>query len=288
MKAPIVVGVNDSGANEAAVAWAMHRAAAVKLPVDLVHAVDDRWMSESLAYNEMAKKAATELLGKAKAHAAGVEPSVDVRTLLISGSAGYALRKRSKKASLVVIGSGTRLRLGGRLTDRALQIAAVALCPVAVVGEDGVNNRQGVLVGVDGSEESTQAVAFAAAEADREGQELTVLHAFRALRPWVQFARSEGDLAEQMLEEERVTLSETVAGLAEDYPDLVVHQLLETDKDPAAALVEAASNSQLLVLGSRGRGSFKRLLLGSTAHAVLSQLSCPTIITRVRRVKNTE
>ncbi|MGO4583753.1 universal stress protein [Arthrobacter sp. 2RAF6] len=288
MKVPIVVGVNDSGANEAAVAWAMHRAAAMKLPVDLVHAVDDRWMSESFAYNEMAKRAAKELLGKAKAHAAGVEPSVDVRTLLIPGSAGYALRKRSKKAALVVIGSGTRVRPGGRLTDRALQIAAVALCPVAVVGEDAVSNRQGVLVGVDGSEESTQAVAFAAAEADREGQELTVLHAFRAFRPWVLLARSEGNPAEKMLEEERVTLSEAVAGLAEDYPDLVVHQLLEIDKDPAAALVEAASNSQLLVLGSRGRGSFKRLLLGSTAHAVLSQLSCPTIITRVRGAKNTK
>lgn len=178
MKEPIVVGINDSGANEAAVTWAMHRAAALKLPVQLVHAVDDRWMSESFAYNEMANKAATELLIKAKAHAAGVEPTVDVRTVLISGTPGYALRKRSKKASLVVIGSGTHVRLGGRLTDRALQIASVALCPVAVVGEEAVDDRHGVVVGVDGSEESTQAVAFAAAEADREGQELTVLHAY--------------------------------------------------------------------------------------------------------------
>ncbi|MGM7778786.1 universal stress protein [Arthrobacter sp. KNU-44] len=88
MKVPIVVCVDDSGANEAAVAWAMHRAAAMKLPVDLVHAVDDRWTSQSLAYNEMAKKEANELLGKAKAHAAGVEPGVDVQTLLISGSPG--------------------------------------------------------------------------------------------------------------------------------------------------------------------------------------------------------
>lgn len=288
MKEAIVVGVNDSGANEAAVAWAMHRAAAMKLPLTLVHAVDDRWMSESFAYKETASKAATELLGKAKAHASGVEPSVDVRTVLISGSAGNALRKQSKKASLVVIGSGKHVRPGGRLTDRALQIAAVARCPVAVVGEDEASDRQGVFVGVDGSEESTQAVAFAAAEADRGGQELTVLHAFHVPRPWVQMARSEGNFAEKLLEEERVILSETVAGLAEDYPDLVVHQLLETDKEPAAALVEAASNSQLLVLGSRGRGSFKRLLLGSTAHTVLSQLSCPTIITRVRPVKNSK
>lgn len=287
MKEPIVVGVNDSGANEAAVTWAMHRAAALKLPVVLVHAVDDRWMSESFAYNELASKAATELLGKAKAHAAGVEPAVDVRAVLISGSAGYALRKRSKKASLVVIGSGKHVRPGGRLTDRALQIASVALCPVAVVGEDEVNTRQGVLVGVDGSEESTQAVAFAAAEADREGQGLTVLHALRAPSLWGQKGWPEGSFVEQFMEEERLVLAETIAGLAAEYPDLVVHQVLVTD-EPSKALAEAASNAQLLVLGSRGRGGIKRLLLGSTAHAVLAQLSCPTIITRVRGDKNTK
>ncbi|WP_284764489.1 universal stress protein, partial [Arthrobacter sp. efr-133-R2A-63] len=42
-----------------------------------------------------------------------------------------------------------------------------------------------------------------------------------------------------------------------------------------------------LVLGSRGRGSFKRLLMGSTAHTVLRSLPCPTVITRVRRAKLT-
>ncbi|WP_284981700.1 universal stress protein [Arthrobacter sp. efr-133-TYG-118] len=287
MKEPIVVGINDSGANEAAVTWAMHRAAALKLPVVLVHAVDDRWMSESFVYNEMASKAATKLLGTAKARAAGVEPTVDVRTALISGTAGYALRKRSKKASLVVIGSGTHVRTGGRLTDRALQIASVALCPVAVVGEDQLNNRRGVIVGVDGSEESTQAVAFAAAEADREGQELTVLHAYPMPGSWLQKGLPEGSFVEQFMEEERLVLAETIAGLAEKYPDLVVHKVLATDP-PAQALTEAASKAKLLVLGSRGRGGIKRLLLGSTAHAVLAQLPCRTIITRVRRVKNTK
>jgi nucleotide-binding universal stress UspA family protein len=88
-------------------------------------------------------------------------------------------------------------------------------------------------------------------------------------------------------EEERVVLAETVAGLAEEYPDLTVKQVLVTDREPAKALVDAARGTKLLVLGSRGRGSFRRLLLGSTAHAVLAQLPCPTIITRVRRGKDT-
>ncbi|MGN6440915.1 MAG: universal stress protein, partial [Arthrobacter sp.] len=47
-----------------------------------------------------------------------------------------------------------------------------------------------------------------------------------------------------------------------------------------AGLVEAAAGARLLVVGSRGKGAFKRLLLGSTAHGVLKHLPCPVIITR--------
>ncbi|WP_350309791.1 universal stress protein [Arthrobacter sp. efr-133-R2A-63] len=140
---------------------------------------------------------------------------------------------------------------------------------------------------MDGSEESTQAVAFAAAEADREGQELAVLHACPIPGAWLQKGLPKGSFVEQFMEEEQVVLAETVAGLAGRYPDLVVHKVLATDP-PAQALAEAASTAKLLVLGSRGRGGLKRLLLGSTAHAVLAQLACPTIITRIRRVKNSK
>ena len=187
---------------------------------------------------------------------------------------------------MVVIGSG-RAWFGGAVTDRALQIAAVARCPVAVIGRNADDGgRQGVVVGVDGSEESTQAVAFAAGEADRAGQVLTVLHAFGNPRFKVLEGMPGSDLAERAAEEERVILAETAAGLAENYPDLVVHQELVLDTDPEQALVEAAAGARLLVLGSRGRGAFKRLLLGSTAHAVLSQLPCPTVVTRIRRVQH--
>ncbi|WP_426303269.1 universal stress protein [Arthrobacter sp. R-11] len=286
MKNPIVVGVNDTEAAQAAIAWAMHRAAALKLPVVLVHALDDRWSYESYSFIDVIRKSGIELLEKAKARAVEAEPSVELSTKQVSGSAGYVLRKQSRKASMVVVGSGESW-FGGAVTDRALQVAAVALCPVAVVRTDADDDgRRGIVVGADGSEEATQAVAFAAEEADREGQELTILHAFGSPRFQVPKGMPGSDLAERAAEEERVILAETAAGLAENYPDLTVHQVLVVDTDPAQALVEAAGKARLLVLGSRGRGAFKRLLMGSTAHAVLSHLPCPTIITRVRPVKH--
>jgi nucleotide-binding universal stress UspA family protein len=143
-----------------------------------------------------------------------------------------------------------------------------------------------VVVGVDGSKESTQAVAFAATEADRAGEELTVLYAISAPDPVMDAGLTPTTLAELMVEEERLVLSETVAGIREDYPDLQVHQVLETDKGPVDALVKAAVDARMLVVGSRGRGAIKRLLLGSTAHGVLKHLPCPTVITRIQPLKN--
>ena len=93
-------------------------------------------------------------------------------------------------------------------------------------------------------------------------------------------------LAELIAEEERLVLAETVAGLKEDYPSLQVHQVLETERSPVDALVDAAVNARMLVVGSRGRGGIQRLLLGSTAHGVLRHLPCPTVITRIQATKN--
>jgi nucleotide-binding universal stress UspA family protein len=143
-----------------------------------------------------------------------------------------------------------------------------------------------VVVGVDGSKEATQAVAFAAAEADREGDELTVVYAIIAPDPVVDAGLTSTSLAELIAEEERLVLAETVAGLKEDYPSLQVHQVLETERSPVDALVDAASNARMLVVGSRGRGGIQRLLLGSTAHGVLRHLPCPTVITRIQATKN--
>lgn len=285
---PIVVGVNGSRESHPALIWAVLRAARLGLQVVAVHAVDDRWISDEFAYHDLVRERGSEILKDAQDRATAAAPSVDFRTELLSGGVGSALRKYSARATMLVIGSGGADRPGGPLTDRALQLASVARCPVAVIGSHGTDNRHGVVVGVDGSEESTQAVAFAAAEADRESQELTIVHAFRGPNRWLQARMPESSLSELIVAEERIVLSEAAAGLAEEYPDLVVTKVLETEKEPAEALVDAAANARLLVVGSRGRGGFKRLLLGSTAHGVLKDLPCPTIVTRVRPVRHTE
>jgi len=280
---PIAVGTNDSAQSQSAVLWAARRAHRAGLPLVILHVVDDRWVAEPYPWFGTLQQAGEELLKTAAGRLEGTVP-ITPDTELLTGSVGGSLAKYSKKTSMMVIGSGSG-HIGGTLADRALQVATAAKVPVAVVGTQDLEGRTGVVVGVDGSEESTRAVAFAAAEADREGDELTVVYAVSVPNPIVDAGLSPAALADMIVEEERVVLSEAVAGLKEDYPDLTVHQRLETERGAVDALVEAAAGARLLVVGSRGRGAFKRLLLGSTAHGVLKHLPCPTIITRTDAVQ---
>ncbi|WP_427131904.1 universal stress protein [Pseudarthrobacter sp. S9] len=287
MSKRIVVGINGSAGSEASLTWALQRAARQKLSIVAVHAVDDRWMSPDFQYHELIREAGMELLQKAQASANAQAPGVEVEIQLRHGSAGSALREASKEAWMVVVGAHDRHWLdGGPMTDRALQIVSASDSPVAVIPPAVGAGNKGVVVGVDGSEESLQAVSLAAAEADREGDELTVVLAFRSPARWVENAMPSSGLAETILEEDRIVLAESVAGLTDKYPDLVVNQRLETDTEPAKALVDIAGEARLLVIGSRGRGGFSRLVLGSTAHAVLLNVPCPTIVTRVHKIKH--
>lgn len=278
---PIAVATNDSPQSQAAVQWAAGRAAKAGLPLTLLYVVDDRWLADPIPWTGELLEEGQRLLETAAARVRDTLP-VEVTTEVLEGGFGGSLRKYSTRVSMLVVGSGAP-HLGGSLTDRALQVAAAAKCPVAVVGVHDTEGRQGIVVGVDGSEEATQAVAFAAAEADREGQELTVVYAAWKPDKWVDSGALTESLSQRIEEEEQIVLAETVSGLSEDYPDLVVHRILDTELDPAAALVRAAADANMLVVGSRGRGGFKRLLLGSTAHAVLTHLPCPTVITPIHR-----
>lgn len=274
---PISVGMKDSAQSEAALVWAARRAEEHHVPLAVLHVVDDRWLIEPASWRESLRHQGEKLLEAASARIRE-RFQVKVSTQLLSGSVAATLGEYARKTSLMVIGSGSP-HLGGSWTDRALQIAGASSGPVAVVtAVDDQANRHGIVVGVDGSEHSLKAVAYAAAEADREGQPLTVVHAYNAPDPVADAGLAPVELQRLISEQERLVLAETVAGLSSSYPDLAIKTLSKAHEEPVKALVEASAHAKLLVLGSRGRGGFSRMLLGSTVHGVLSHLSCPTIV----------
>ncbi len=62
-----------------------------------------------------------------------------------------------------------------------------------------------------------------------------------------------------------------------------VERVVIDDKHPAEALVEVSADADLLVVGSRGRGGFSRMLLGSISHAVVLHAACPVVVVPSRR-----
>ena len=178
---PIVVPVKDSPQSEAALGWAASRARKHHVPLVILHVADDHWSLNPATWNKQLRKAGEELLASAASRVSG-QFGIDATTELLTGSVAGALGHYGPNVGLVVVGSGSP-HLGGTLTDRALQIAGVAPAPLAVVGTADADGGSGIVVGADGSELSLRAVEFAAAEADREGEELTVLLAYQAPDP---------------------------------------------------------------------------------------------------------
>lgn len=280
MNRTIVVGVDDLEPSRAALEWALRRAEQLHCPVSIVHTVYAAWLQEGYVYYNSIIEDEKKLVRDIGARAAALAPSVESHAELRTGNTPRVLRELSKNASLVVVGTERKGHVEGEFFGSvSLQTAALGLCPVAVIPLQPATDRSGVVVGVDGSADALVAVALAAAEANRTKQDLYAVYAARVPHRRVLRAIPE-DSVNERIEEERVVLAESVAGLGGRYPDLTVHQVFETDVSPAKALLKAAAAAQLLVVGSHGRGAISRLLMGSVSQEVLLHIPCPTIITR--------
>jgi len=161
-----------------------------------------------------------------------------------------------------------------------------------------------IVVGVDASPCALQALTWAADEARLRLATLEVVHAYhgQALAAPLYFPSQEalpgGATGGQRPPEERLAESSeqraefqaAVRRQAEDLLDGLVGELRESIEDvdvqrtvlegrnPAEALVELSDDADLLVVGSRGRGGFSSLLLGSVSHAVVLHARCPVVV----------
>lgn len=282
MTTTILVGVEGVPTSDDALVWAATAAATRKATLRLVTATGYPTAALDLLYDDAVVQGAQTVLERAAATARAVAPEVRITTEVDRRTPAEALCALSVDADLLVVGSH-RMSALERVFAGSLsyQITAGAHCPVVVVTHLPGPTASGVVVGADGSLDGVAAVAVAARHADLTGQELHVVHAW--LEPSVYAAADvyPVGIAAQVEEDERLVLAESVAGLAEEYPDLVVHTHL-LHEQPATALLDAASDAQLLVVGSRGRHGVARLLLGSVSHTVVLHAPCPVLVVRGR------
>lgn len=270
----VVVGYDGSPASEAALAWACAEAKSWHRPLHLVHHLT-RPDGVVLALDVMGDGDDVVTLGLQ--HAQRQAPDVAMTSQTVVGAAAAWLVELSARAGLVVVAAHGHHVLRSLLDSGAApQIAPRSHCPVVVVHEDGdeVPARHGqaarqrlarVTVGIDESGSCSSAVEFAFARASRLGLGLTAVAAWQPdLRATGPRDTSGLGWERERADGERCLVSEQLAGWSQRYPDVDVEIVLARG-DPVDVLAREADRSELLVLGTRGRGGLAGLFLGSVS-----------------------
>lgn len=278
----IAVGVDGSDCSADALRWAVSEAALHEAGVTAVLGWGflDQHHTETSApfdphYNEAA---ATDALRRYVGLALGEEDAETVELRAVCDRPAQALVGAAADADLLVVGArglgGFKGLLLGSVSQYCVQHSTV---PVAVIrGEHDTSG--GVVTAVDGSTTAQRALRWAIAEAAARKAPLQVVHAWQvphvgydphaaALLDPLDFER----LAHSRLDE--ILATEDTGGV--DRIDPVLHR-----GAPPTAILETskASGASLIVLGTRGRGPLKRLLLGSTANQVTHHATCPVVV----------
>ncbi len=288
---PLVVGVDGSPTSWPAVAWAAEEAATRGLPLRLVSAWESHYDLASLGLLPDAVRTHCQgILDAARKQVETAQPSVDVTEQSFLGPAARVLVESSQEADTVVVGSRNYRPIHSALIGgTSLDVVAHATCPVVVVrSTDGAAEREGddrqtdghVVVGVDGSDASTDAVGYAFAHASQRGVPLTVLHAWQTeyVASVVSDLAAE-DVSTQLAEEEMAVAAESIAGWRDKFPDVQVRSRVVAS-NPVQALVDESKTAGLVVIGSRGRGALSGALLGSIGHGVLHRSLCPVAVVK--------
>ena len=275
----IVVGVTEAPVSRRALDWAVQRAVDRHQSLELVAVVGGA--VGAVGEHEVVARAMDAKRQLLEAEALRVADSgVQITVRVERGNPVSRLIEASKDAALLVIGSDYRgPRSGPERGAHGVRIVAGAHCPVVVLPDLDLTDRAGVVAGVDGSEVSEHAVAFAAAEADRLREPLTLVTVWSPiLTPYHEGVYPEEYLTNmQALSEEALSLA--TAGLRQDYPDLEIRRHVE-EGYPSAVINFLAGSARLAVLGTHGRGAVARFLLGSISEEVLARLATATAIVR--------
>ena len=138
---------------------------------------------------------------------------------------------------------------------------------------------QKIVVGVDGSPSSRRALAWALDEAGTHGATVEVLYAYANLQSAFPYTVEElvDDLpADKIQEAGRRLIEEMLHDVG--VPEGMSVDAVVVEGPPANALVQRSANTDLIVVGSRGRGGFGELLMGSVSHQTALHAGCPVTI----------
>ena len=281
----IVVGVDGSESSKDALAWAARQAKVTGATLAVISAWEDTsiWgRSPGWLPGVDPQTNAVAALDETIREALGSEPGVDLTKEVIEGHPAPKLLEESKTASLIVVGSSGHGEFAGMLLGSVSAFLVThAYCPVAIIrdhgGADEREHAERIVVGIDGSRSSPDALAWASRQAGLTRAPLSVVIAWHYptdygymnwLPEGVDFAADAKSVLDQTIEE--------VLG-----PDPGISlTAARVQGPPSLVLVDESETAALLVVGCRGHGEFAGMLLGSVSEFVAAHAHCPVIIVR--------
>ncbi|MGO1320366.1 MAG: universal stress protein [Galactobacter sp.] len=217
-------------------------------------------------------------------------PANRIRAYVETGDAAGALLEYAKNAELVVLGARGRGGFFGRLLGSVSSaVPPHAKCPTAIVPKGCLDRTEidnVVVVGVDGSEQSRVAMLDAAREAAARNCSLRVVWALPPVtgtQAWVPAAIDE----EAVITEMKVQLVGAADWIRHHFEGLEVEAVVQGGV-PGQVLVHESVRARLVVTGTRGRGGFKGVLLGSTSQSVLHHAKSPVFVVPKREDERTK
>jgi len=288
----IVVGVDGSADADAALRWSMAEAQRRTGPLVVLLAWDPRHCPPAVTgmanvADELGtapddhdtEAAAYRVLHTAIRRATDRQrPSAVVERVERGDAAQLLLTAAADKDMLVLGLHGANRKhrlLAGSVTDRCLQRAWVT----TVVVRAGQSRPHGpVVVGVDGSVSSLQALRQAAAQARSRHATLRVVHAWMPI-PLMSPGSFGGVDVTTFEKAASALLDDCLDQAHEDLAGLRGEPVLVEDA-AAHALIQQSGDASLLVVGSRGHGGFTSLTLGSVSHQCVHHAACPVAVVR--------
>lgn len=281
---PVVVGVDGSACGMGALRWAADEAGRRGAPLRLVYA--------GVSAGPLSYEPADRMMAEAVAAAACWQSGISISSFVYDGPPADELCTESRRAELLVLGNRGRGDIEGMLLGSvSTQVAMHAQCPVLVVRdgqrwaapETSLPSGHPVVVGVDGSPAADLAAGLAFQEAELRGCPLIAVRAWQPPgRPWRSDVRPLVLDVDELETAERGLLADSVSPWRKRHPDVPVRLRLSPGS-PSAALLGAARQAELVVVGTRGHGELSSLLLGSTSHRILHHAACPVLLARESR-----
>lgn len=286
--APIVVGIDGTDTALAAARWAADHARRTRISLRLVHSMPNpEWylgsvadVSEKRILDEMQTVGGRHLETAANA-VRGVDPSGDVET--VTTESPIAEYVAHVEATMVVLGSGRSgpvrdIVMGGN----SIRVVNRARCPVMIRREEpgsGHGPDRPVVVGVDGSPESDQALVAALEFARTAGAPVLAAN-YWGLVAKVGVGMGAGYVDwDSVRRTEHQWLTEHIRPFCEKFPEVTV-EAVSSDTSPSSSLRSLSTSAQLMVVGSRGRGRVAGAFLGSVSQNLVHHSHCSVLVVR--------